>query len=92
MMEEGLFSTILDVQCFDMGAVKIAHRESESGDISQPYCTSPAMKELRRDHFRRVVVLGATQIDLSLMSTCIRIPAVYHRRLWRALRHCGEAR
>ena len=63
MMEEGLFSTILDVQCFDMGAVKSLRENPGHQEISASRYASPAMKSCAADHLD-VVVLGATQIDL----------------------------
>lgn len=63
MMEEGLFDTILDVQCFDMGAVKSIRENPAHQEISASRYASPAMKSCAVDRLD-VVVLGATQVDL----------------------------
>lgn len=63
MMEEGLFDTILDVQCFDAGAVKSIRENPGHQEISASRYASPAMKSCAVNRLD-VVVLGATQIDL----------------------------
>lgn len=64
MMREGLFETILDVQCFDMEAVKSIREDERHQEISASRYASPALKSCAVDQLD-VVVLGATQVDLN---------------------------
>ncbi len=62
MLREGLFETLLDVQCFDREAVKSIAEDSRHGEISATRYASPAAKSAVVDHLD-VVILGATEID-----------------------------
>ncbi len=63
MMEKGLFKALLDVQCFDLEAVR-SYREnathlSMSGDLyGNPHNKGAAVNKLD------IVILGATEVDL----------------------------
>lgn len=63
MLEEGLFESLWDVQCFDLDAVKSlknnsTHFAMSAGKYANPY-NCPVVDKLD------VVVLGATEIDLN---------------------------
>ena len=62
MLKAGCFRTLLDVQCFDLGAVESirtnpAHREISAMHYASPISKSAAVNSLD------VVILGATEID-----------------------------
>lgn len=62
MLKAGCFRTLLDVQCFDLGAVESirsnpAHREISAMHYASPTSKSAAVNSLD------VVILGATEID-----------------------------
>lgn len=62
MAEKGCFETILDVQCFDLDAVKSIRENPKHQEISASRYASPAAKSCAVDSLD-VVILGATQVD-----------------------------
>ncbi len=62
LLHEGLFETLLDVQCFDREAVQSIAECNRHGEISATRYASPAAKSAVVDHLD-VVILGATEID-----------------------------
>lgn len=63
MLEEGLFTALLDVQCFDLDAVASAARNKNhmaigASQYANPHSKSPVVNSLD------VVILGATEIDV----------------------------
>jgi citrate lyase subunit alpha/citrate CoA-transferase len=62
MLEEGLFETLLDVQCFDLRAVENLRRDPRHREISASQYASPTAKSCAASNLD-VVVLGATEID-----------------------------
>ena len=64
MLEEGLFTDIFDVQCFDLAAVQSMGRNSRHREISASLYASPGQKSCYVDDLD-VVLLGATEIDTS---------------------------
>ncbi len=62
LLREGLFETLLDVQCFDREAVLSIGEDARHGEISATRYASPAAKSSVVDHLD-VVILGATEID-----------------------------
>lgn len=62
MMEEGLFKSILDVQCFDLEAVRSIRENIEHQEISSSWYANPESKSCAVDMLD-VVILGATEID-----------------------------
>jgi len=64
MLEEGLFSTILDVQDFDLEGVKSLRENNNHIEISASRYANPHAKSCAVNNLD-VVVLGATEIDTS---------------------------
>ena len=62
MMEEGLFKSILDVQCFDLDAVRSIRENIEHQEISSSWYANTESKSCAVDMLD-VVILGATEID-----------------------------
>lgn len=62
LLQEGLFETLLDVQCFDREAVQSIATCKRHGEISARRYASPTAKSAVVDHLD-VVILGATEID-----------------------------
>lgn len=62
MMEEGLFKSILDVQCFDLEAVRSIRENIEHQEISSSCYANPESKSCAVDSLD-VVILGAAEID-----------------------------
>lgn len=60
--EEGLFRSLLDVQCFDREAVRSMAENPGHREISASAYASPAAKSNVADHLD-MVILGATEID-----------------------------
>lgn len=64
MLEEGLFSAIQDVQCFDLPSVASLGRNAHHHEISASLYASAGQKSCFVD-WLDVVLLGATEIDLN---------------------------
>jgi citrate lyase subunit alpha/citrate CoA-transferase len=64
MLEEGLFSAMFDVQCFDLAAVRSLAKNPGHREISASLYASPGRKSCYADALD-VVLLGATEIDTS---------------------------
>ncbi|MGI6691584.1 MAG: citrate lyase subunit alpha [Christensenellales bacterium] len=62
MLEEGYFSALMDVQCFDLRAVRSIAQNPRHQEISASRYASPLAKSAAINSLD-VVVLGATQID-----------------------------
>ncbi len=62
LLKEGLFETLLDVQCFDREAVLSIMENPRHGEISATRYASPTAKSAVVNHLD-VVILGATEID-----------------------------
>lgn len=62
MFEEGLFSTLFDVQCFDLQAVESLKKNINHKTMSASLYGSPDSKSAVVDHLD-VMILGATEID-----------------------------
>ena len=60
--EEGLFHSLLDVQCFDREAVRSMIKNERHREIGASTYASPVAKSAVADHLD-VVILGATEID-----------------------------
>ena len=63
MLEEGLFETIYDVQCFDLASVASMAKNANHAEISADTYASPGAKSCCVD-FLDAVLLGASEIDL----------------------------
>lgn len=63
MLEEGLFETLLDVQCFDLLAVRSFARNPRHVGVSASMYASPHSRGAVVDQLD-AVILGATEIDL----------------------------
>lgn len=63
MLEAGLFSTLLNVQCFDLAAVASFRRDDRHQGISASMYANPHNRGAVVDRLD-AVVLGATEIDL----------------------------
>jgi citrate lyase subunit alpha/citrate CoA-transferase len=63
-LREGLFQKLLDVQCFDLEAVKSLKDNPNHQEISASAYANPASKSCAVDKLD-VVILGATEIDTS---------------------------
>ena len=63
MLEQGLFRSLLDVQCFDLAAVESFARDDRHQAISAAMYASPHDRGAVVDRLD-AVVLGATEIDL----------------------------
>ncbi|NLB50253.1 MAG: citrate lyase subunit alpha [Clostridiaceae bacterium] len=64
LFEEGLFRSLLDVQCFDREAVRSMINNEKHREISASTYASPAAGSAVVDHLD-MVILGATQVDLT---------------------------
>ncbi len=62
MLRSGCFQRLMDVQCFDLGAVESIRTDSRHQEISAMHYASPAAKSAVVDSLD-VVILGATEID-----------------------------
>ncbi len=62
MLKEGCFEKLLDVQCFDLGAVESIKNDPRHIEISAMQYASPSSKSAAVDSLD-VVILGATEID-----------------------------
>ena len=62
MLEDGLFDTLLDVQCFDTKAVASLRDNSRHQEISASRYANPEMKSCAVNQLD-VVILGALQVD-----------------------------
>ncbi len=62
MLEEGYFTSLMDVQCFDLRAVQSNRDNPRHQEISASRYASPGVKSAVVDSLD-VVVLGATEID-----------------------------
>ncbi|MBQ4620203.1 MAG: citrate lyase subunit alpha [Clostridia bacterium] len=63
MLKEGYFEKLMDVQCFDLGAVASLRENPNHIEVSASRYASPSVKSACVDHLD-TVILGATQIDL----------------------------
>lgn len=64
MLNAGCFETLLDVQCFDLGAVESIRENPRHREISAMQYASPGSKSAAVNSLD-VVILGATEIDTS---------------------------
>lgn len=62
MLRAGCFETLLDVQCFDLGAVESIKNDPRHREISSMQYASPGAKSAAVNSLD-VVILGATEID-----------------------------
>ena len=62
MLQAGCFRSIMDVQCFDLAAVKSIREDPRHQEISAIHYASPSHKSAVVDNLD-VVILGATEID-----------------------------
>lgn len=62
MLNEGCFTSLMDVQCFDLKAVESIRTNPAHHEIPAMQYASPAAKSAVVDHLD-VVLLGATEID-----------------------------
>ena len=62
MLSAGCFETLLDVQCFDLGAVESIRSNPRHREISAMHYASPGAKSAAVNSLD-VVILGATEID-----------------------------
>lgn len=62
MLNAGCFEALLDVQCFDLGAVESIRSNPRHREISAAHYASPTAKSAVVDSLD-VVILGATEID-----------------------------
>ena len=62
MLQAGCFRSIMDVQCFDLAAVKSIREDPRHQEISAIQYASPSHKSAVVDNLD-VVILGATEID-----------------------------
>lgn len=63
MLEEGLFEKLLDVQCFDLDAVRSLKQNPNHQEMSASFYANPHSKSCAVDNLD-IVILGATEIDL----------------------------
>jgi len=63
-LEEGLFKTLLDVQCFDLDAVRSLKTNPNHQEVSASFYANPHTKGCAVDNLD-IVILGATEIDTS---------------------------
>lgn len=61
-LENGLFETLMDVQCFDLDAVKSIKENPNHIEISASHYANPNSKSSVVDNLD-IVILGATEID-----------------------------
>ena len=62
MMNSGCFKALLDVQCFDLGAVESIRTNPNHREVTASHYASPAAASSAVDSLD-VVILGATEID-----------------------------
>ncbi len=62
MLEEGLLENLIDVQCFDLEAVKSIAKNPKHIEVSSSFYANPKAKSCAVNSLD-VVVLGATEID-----------------------------
>ncbi len=62
MLNEGCFEALIDVQCFDLGAVESIKNNPKHMEVSSMRYASPTASSAAVDSLD-VVILGATQID-----------------------------
>lgn len=62
MMNSGCFKVLLDVQCFDLGAVESIRTNPNHREVTASHYASPAAASSAVDSLD-VVILGATEID-----------------------------
>ena len=62
MMNSGCFKALLDVQCFDLGAVESIRTNPNHREVTASHYVSPAAASSAVDSLD-VVILGATEID-----------------------------
>jgi citrate lyase subunit alpha/citrate CoA-transferase len=62
MLECGCFETLMDVQCFDLGAVESLRQNPRHREVTAAHYASPTAKSAIVDNLD-VVILGATEID-----------------------------
>lgn len=68
MLKEGLFQTIMDVQCFDLGAVESIRTNPRHREITALHYASPSGNPICASSLADsldVVILGATEMDTS---------------------------
>ncbi len=63
MLEEGLFDTIFDVQCFDLSSVQSLAKNAGHKEISSDTYANPKQKSCCVDYLD-AVLLGASEIDV----------------------------
>lgn len=63
MLNEGCFQSLMDVQCFDLGAVGSIRENPKHREISAEHYASPFAPSALTNSLD-VVILGATQVDL----------------------------
>lgn len=64
LLEEGFLKQLLDVQCFDLEAIRSMRENANHQEISSSFYANPKAKGCAA-HRLDVVILGATQIDTS---------------------------
>ena len=62
MLNAGCFEALLDVQCFDLGAVESIRTNPRHREVTASHYASPSVRSSAVDSLD-VVILGATQID-----------------------------
>ena len=62
MLQAGCFEALLDVQCFDLGAVESIRQNPLHREVTASHYASPTVRSSAVDSLD-VVILGATQID-----------------------------
>ena len=62
MLQAGCFEALLDVQCFDLGAVESIRTNPRHREVTASHYASPSVRSSAVDSLD-VVILGATQID-----------------------------
>ena len=63
LLESGCFQSIMDVQCFDLEAVRSLRENAAHREVSAAHYASPTAKSSIVDNLD-VVILGATEVDL----------------------------
>ncbi|MCF6459939.1 citrate lyase subunit alpha [Clostridium sp. Cult3] len=63
-LEEGLFKKLIDVQCFDLDAVRSIKSNPDHLEVSASFYANPNSKGCAVDNLD-IVILGATEIDTS---------------------------
>lgn len=62
MLKAGCFETLMDVQCFDLGAVESLRTNPKHQEVTASHYASPTAKSAIVDNLD-VVLLGATEVD-----------------------------